>query len=254
MNNKTPINVYWTPNYVSDYEKTDWTFMYAKPETLLSDLLKYRNKSREGSGFFSCPAVGAKFQKTLIFKNSLSCSYYYKENEDGTLTVDPQTDAYINLINTRKKSMTIGPSIEFSFSNLFFSDQPLEVSFTPPYFHKPEYTKSGAVVPGGFDIGQWLRPYNFEVQFWDKEGNIEFKDGEPLFYLEFITNSPIVFQRFELTEKIRQYSRANIDYASLFGKRVPLLDRYKRFKDVGFKEKILTEIKNNLVDEEPYRF
>jgi len=40
----------------------------------------------------------------------------------------------------------------------------------------------------------------------------------------------------------------------LLGNFKPLASKYQKFKDVGFKEKILTEIKKNLIEEEPYKF
>jgi hypothetical protein len=54
-------------------------------------------------------------------------------------------------------------------------------------------------------------------------------------------------------EKLLSYKTANIEYSSFFGKKIPLIDRYKRFKEVGLREKILTEIKNNLIEEVPYK-
>ena len=64
----------------------------------------------------------------------------------------------------------------------------------------------------------------------------------------------IILKRFNITEKLFLYANANAASSSIFGLGDSLLKRYERFKNVGYREKILTEIKKNLVDEEPYKF
>lgn len=251
MNNKNPINVYWSPYYVP--ENADWSFIYPKPKTLLSDLLKNKNKELKENSFFSCPAVSPKFKKTLVFKNSISCSYEYDATQTPML-IQPKTENYIEANSVRDQAVSFGPTVVFSLHNIFFADEPLEVSLTAPFFHEPKYMKYGSIVPGAFDIGQWFRPINFEVQFWNNKGEFILEDEEPLFYLEFITKRPVILHRFNLTQKAYSYSQANINYSFSFGKMVPLLNRYSRFKEVGFREKILTEIKQNLINEESYKF
>lgn len=251
MNNKTPINVYWSPHYIS--EDIDWAFMYPKPETLLSDLLKDKNKNLSENSFFSCPAVFPKFKKTLVFKNSMSCSYNY-DTTNTPMIFEPITNNYIEANFIRDPATSFGPTVSFSLHNIFFSDESLEISLTSPFFHEPKYLKYGSIVPGSFDIGQWFRPISFEVQLWKNKGSFILEENEPLFYLEFITKRPILLHRFNLTQKAHAYSQSGKNYSRSFGKMIPLLNRYEKFQQVGFREKILTEIKQNLIEEEPYKF
>jgi len=92
------------------------------------------------------------------------------------------------------------------------------------------------------------------MQTWKKEGNIVFKENEPLIYAEFKTDRPIIFHRFVDNEKLMKYRNAVVGSKMLLGNFKPLASKYQKFKDVGFKEKILTEIKKNLIEEEPYKF
>lgn len=249
---KKPINVYWSPNYIPELG-ADWSFLYPKPETLLSDLLKNKYSNIDNFSFFSCPAVFSKFKKILVFKNSISCSYIYDtKSEPPTIIAKTQENIGANII--RPQALEFGRSIEFYISHMVFADEPLDVILTSPFFHEPKHTRYGSVIPGEFDVGQWFRPINFEVQPWKDSGEFVLEDGEPMFYLEFKTKQPILFHRFNMNEKLLSYSNANVQYSNLFGKKIPLVDRYERFKQVGLREKILTEIKKNLIDEESYKF
>ena len=243
--NKKPINVYWSPEY--DLNK-DWSFLYQKPVSLFSDLYKNKTKTKKDS-FFSCPALSNKFKKTLVFKNSLSSSYIY-----DLTTIKGTSDNYIGAVNDREPSVSNNPIIAFLMSYYFFSEESINVSLTSPYFHEPQYTKYGSIIPGEFDIGNWLRPYVFETQMWNEKGEFHLKEDEPIFYAEFKTDRPINLYRFNNTEKINRLADACINTTDMFGVGQSLFLRYNRFKKVGLREKVLTEIKNNLINEEPYKF
>ena len=70
----------------------------------------------------------------------------------------------------------------------------MPVYFTPPFFQKPGYTQDATILPGEFDVGNWFRPYNFEIQTWSNHGIITLKENEPIFYAEFKTDKKIKLQ------------------------------------------------------------
>ena len=249
---KKPINVYWSDIF-QPWSDTDWSFLYPKPKTLFSNLIQERNDPKDTGSFFLCPAVSTKFKKMLVFDFPIDASYNYGYDEVESKII-PTSRNYISASSVRKEALKERPSFEFDLSWLFFSDEDLSVYFTPPFFHNPEYLQYGTVVPGEFNIGSWFRPFKFEMQTWKKEGDIIFKENEPLFYAEFKTDRPIIFHRFVENEKLRKYRNAVVKHKMFVGSFKPLSDKYQKFKDVGYKEKILTEIKKNLVDEEPFRF
>lgn len=250
--NNDPINVYYAMPY-EENDVQDWSFLYPKPKTLFSELIKEREDPKDIDSFLVCPAVGSKFKKTLVFNNAINSSYEFGRHDNG-FYINPTSSQYIHSINLRKETLINKPTFEFSLKYLFFADNPVDVSFTSPYFHKPQYMQSGASIPGEFNIGTWFRPYNFEVQMWSDSGKFEIKENEPLFYAEFKTDRPIMLHRFNITKKIDQYKNSIILSAYIFGPFQPLAEKYKKFRQVGYREKILTEIKKNLIDEEPYIF
>lgn len=69
--NKNPINVYWSTETLGEPD-IDWTFLYPKPNTVFSELIKERQDVKDTESYFFCPAVSSKFKKTLIFKNSVN--------------------------------------------------------------------------------------------------------------------------------------------------------------------------------------
>ena len=250
--NKEPINVYYTNDH-GVLEVDDWEFLYPKPKTLFYELVKERKDTKDLRSFLHCPAVMPKFKKTLVFNNAIKSSYVYGRSGDG-FYMNPTSESYINSFNVRRETLTNKPTFQLSLSCLFFADTPLDVFFTGPYFHQPQYMKYGVCIPGEFDIGQWFRPFNFEFQTWSDSGEFHLEENEPLFYADFKTERPIFFHRFSMTPELHKYKLASVTSIKLFGPFQTLADKYEKFKQVGYREKILTEIKKNLIDEEPYRF
>jgi hypothetical protein len=245
------INVYWAADFIDKID--DWTMMYPKPKTLFSELMSKRINIGDKKSIFSCPAVSNKFKKTLVFKNTINCKYHF-DTTNNQMVINPMTDEFIHASFQRIPAISDGPFIEFGLGYIFFADQPLEIETSAPTFHEPRYTKYGTVVPGGFDIGQWFRSVNFEIQTWKNKGEVVLEDDEPLIYVNFKTDKKINLYRFNHSEKTIRYSRSNTTSHILFGPGQGLLSRYKRFNNAGLREKILTEIKDNLIDEEPYIF
>jgi hypothetical protein len=246
MSKKNEIVIYWSNATTKKNNDQDWTLLYPKPNTLFEDLFFKKNKKLDPANYFSCPAINKKIKNTIVFKSPMTCSYHYEENKEQ-LVVIPTTENYIGFRQERLPVINSGPIVLFSMQYILFCEEDLDVSFTAPYFHKTEYMKSGSTVPGEFNIGSWFRPYNLEVQMWSNKGDITFKEDEPLFYAEAKTNKKIILQQFEYTDKLHDYVMACVNSTTLFGKNKTLLSRYNRFNNTGLREKVLKEIKNNLV-------
>jgi hypothetical protein len=253
MKNNNPIVVYWSPYYPVNQMANDWSFLYPNPKTLFSELYKDKQKENIGRSFFTCPAFASKTKKMLVLRNATNSSHEYDFTNNQEY-LKPIGDLGIELRKLRQASVEFGSTLSYSLNYMFFAEESLEAYFTPPMFHEPKYTKYGTAIPGQFNIGNWFRPYNFEIQLWKEKGEVHLKENEPLFYVEFQTDRPVILKRFNITERLFVYSSANSGSASIFGLGESLSKRYKRFKDVGYREKILTEIKKNLIDEEPYKF
>ena len=246
-----PITIYYSEARSLNFGGGDQSFLYPKPKTLYSELLQNKTKSSGSSSFFACPATNIKYKNILVFKSAISCSYEFDYTDEfGTTSyLKNTTNNFLNAFKVRPAALTDGPTIEFALNYLLFSDEPITASFTAPFFHKPEYTRFGSIIPGEFDIGQWFRGYNLEVQMWNNKGEFHLKEDEPLFYVEIKTNRPIILKRFRATDYLLEIATLSPKTRDLFGEFEGLLKRYKRFKDVGLREKILMEIKQNLIED-----
>lgn len=251
---KKPITVYWAPDYPTEDIEEDWTLLYPKPTSLFNQLVKKKFTDTfnfnfvSSASFFSCPAINSKFKNTYVFSNEIDCSYEF-DFELSKPFIKPLTKNALSYSTQHSPSIKDGPLINFSISYILFADQPLEMFCSAPYFHKAGYTKYGSIIPGKYDIGQWFRPYFFEVQMWNKKGEFHLESGEPLFYCSFDTDQEIVFKRFRLDSTLRGYSSGLISGNGLFGRGQTLLSRYSRFGRVGMREKVLTEIQKNLIND-----
>jgi hypothetical protein len=229
-------------------EYPDWSFLYTNPVSVFSDHLKNKDKSSKNH-FFQCPATSLKIKKTLAFKSPMTFGYDYDFSGDSK-TLEPNSSTGIQMNVIRDKMLSNGPNFKLSMGYLMFADESLDVSFTSPFFHKATYMENCSAVPGNFNIGEWFRPYSLEVQSWSDKGSINFVEGEPMFYVEFKTNRPIIVKRYQQNQLLQKYADANMGSTQLFGPGQSLRSRYERFRSIGMREKVLTEINKNLIDED----
>lgn len=245
---KNPITVYVAEGAPSDDMKSDWSFLYPRPTNLFSDLSKERAIGLKTASFLSCPAFSDITKKTIQYTSPMDCSYMYDFSNQAMPVVLPKTKSHIPF-TTNPKSLDVANTIFFQLKYFMFADEPLEVLFTSPYFSQSKYTQYATIVPGRFDIGNWFRPYNFEVQPWSQKGTITIEKDEPLFYAQFQTDRDIEIKRFEMTDKLKELSVACMGTTALFGRGQSLVSRYRMFNRVGLRSKILTEIKKNIIEE-----
>lgn len=249
--NKEPLVIYWSPATYADDQVKDWELLYPQPKTLFSELLK--NKDRDGNAndsYFSCPAVNDFTKKILVINSPMSCSYTFDKFGPGKENIFIQADSgnAIEINVARESTLNTGPTLVFALQYIFFSEESVQATFSAPYFQKAKYMEHGATIPGRFDIGQWFRPYHFEVQMWNNNGKFEIVEDEPLFYVHFETDRPIILKRFMYDKKLHDAAVACVDSTNLFGRGLTLLSRYHKFSNTGLRNKVLKMIKNNLID------
>jgi hypothetical protein len=61
-------------------------------------------------------------------------------------------------------------------------------------------------------------------------------------------------KKFNLTEELDSYIQSSVNTTNIFGRGQTLLKRYERFKNVGMKEKIITAIKKNIIEDSDFVF
>ena len=135
---------------------------------------------------------------------------------------------------------------------VFFSDTPVKMKVTAPYFHKTNYQKDATFVSGIFDIGKWFRPVQAEIITWQTSGEILFKNDEPLCYVEFLTDKKINLAEFNTSDALLAMSSNLVTspYQKPENFQGSLESRYNGFVESDYGSLILNEIKANLVSKD----
>jgi hypothetical protein len=247
---KDPLIVYWAPltSPESDFYG-EWNMMYPEPNLLMHELMEKRNRDeRNNRGFLQCPAATGRFKHTYVFRTGMGSEvdFDFTNPYDPKLEITGKTSVGFKI--ERPSAFTEGGSISFNQGYLFFAEEPTIGVFSPPMMHEPGYTKYGTLIPGSFDISQWFRPMNVEIQTWKTKGKIVIEENEPLFYFEVLTDREVILKRFRCNKNLVKYADACAQAPAYYGKHLPLTKRYEKFKQSKMNSIVLNEIKNNLVD------
>jgi hypothetical protein len=244
------ITVYWAPAVSQDEEyHRELNMLYADPENMFSYLVSKRSKFDQTISMLTCPAFKEKMKKTFVFKNAIESYYSYKTDDIGGVEFTVLKQFSPPISRQRVPGLDFGPTVVIETPYIFFSDSDLEANFSQPTFHPAGYTQYGSIIPGRFNIGSWFRPFSFEIQMWSNSGDLIVKEDEPIFYIEFLTDKKIKLVRFKYTKKLATYAQHCVDAPAIFGPNLPLINRYRKFKESRMSDMILKEIKENIVGE-----
>jgi hypothetical protein len=243
---KKQIVVYWAPAFKASDNSVNWSLLYSEPSSLFVDLNKNRRKETKAEdNFLSCPASSSRFRNTYMFKNTVESSYKF-DGPTGQTEVLGDKGIFASII--RPPSIKDNILIKLSLNWIFFTEEEsLSIHLNPPYFSGATHLQYGALCPGGFDIGKWFRVTSTEINLWEGVNEFKLKEDEPIFYAEFISDSPIVLKKFVLTDELLDLAYSSRVSTSHMGKWLPLSARYKQFKRSRHKELILKKIKENLI-------
>jgi hypothetical protein len=250
---KDPIIVYWAPNSIAVDEESpgNWNLLYQDPVHLFKHWTEFeiKSKDKDQASFIKCPAFKNLTTNLYAWNWPIDSSYKYNSNsgEVNQIEIEALTEQFMSCYPPRNQTMTVGPSIEFSYRLHMFSEEPVEVMLTGPYLQQAEYQKYGFLTSGQFDVGQWFRTLNVEIQLYGNKGELHLKKDEPIFYVNFLTDRKIILKRFELTKEIDTYARKCITAKNVFGYRMPLSDSYNIFNKSRTKDILLKKIKENLI-------
>lgn len=245
MQNEKEINVYWWP------AEKNWNLLYNDPINLQEFLYKMKNKNKNKNSnarsMFECPAFSDKTKKTFFFTSPMSVEYEYDFTDPENSYIIPKNPLmpYLETKILRPPTINKQPLFQLSLFYCFFSEESLTASVTPPFLHNSNFTKQGIPPTGSYDIGNWLRAYPLEIMLWNEAGTFKLEKDEPLFYIEFLTDRPIKFQRVETTEKLIDYMTQCVVAPATIESRVPLITRYETFKKTRMKDLVMKEIKEN---------
>jgi len=234
--------VYWSPWYPSDLY-SPLHLLYDEPTPLLQEIKQNQNKTNQTENWLQCHAFLNTVKNTYILKFPSSVTFGLHK-DFGIINV-VQNDPNVQFVYN--KLPTINGAFTFSILNnwLFWCDEPLEISSMPAYLHKPVF--DGYYVPGSFNINSWFRPLEAAIQLHKGIEIVSIKRNDPLAYVKFNTDKPVILQRFNMTKELIEMSQACIKYKRHDPNR-GLSFLYSRFNKSGMNKIISKEIQNNLVD------
>ena len=266
------VKVYWAPVHFNiAAPPKDWNMYYYDPKNLLSSLNNNRRKVSKNSivpklkvndvfstkslmdpqmsNFFSCPAFTNFAKNVYALENPITTSLVIDENK----TIKYKSEDYIKSWIAHPESVKGQTLFVYDLQWVFFTEEDdLMMKLTSPYFSNSEHMRYGSVVPGQFNIGKWFRNIGLEYNLWNNVNEFTVKKGEDLAYVEFLTDKKVELVRFKLNLDLKTYLESTSS-SSGWEKKIPLAERYARFKRTRMKELIMKEIKNNIVDNEYFK-
>ena len=114
--------------------------------------------------------------------------------------------------------------------------------------HNTEMSKTAYYVPGQYDISSWFIPVEGAFQLFPGKNTFTSKENEPLIYVNFLTDEKINLQKFYLTPSLIEHS-ISCTHLKHYKKFTALNSLYKTFHKSKLRNRVLTEIKQNLLED-----
>ncbi len=249
---KEPIIVYWAPEAILENEHQQVMLDIAL-RPVMADIQKRRNKifthglgNREdphSNGYHLCTALHELTKNMFYIKAPFSVNIEF--DDLGKIKKD---QSYSGWFYNRASSLKNSNSADFDLCYMLFCEEPLEVSFTPPYLHQTSQPEYGYVSAVKWDISKWFRPFVLIYQLWEGKKNIYFEKDEPLAYLTFNTDRKIIFKEYKLNQTIINIANTCLRHKTIIPLE-PMQKLYDRFVFTGIKKRLISEIKKNLIED-----
>jgi len=238
MNEKT-TNIYWSPCVVNNKD-LNWEILYPSPTSLYDSYVT--KKTTNKPNMFSCPAFSQFAKNVFIFKNPMDANFIIDDNSIYTKKTN-----YVSASMKHQNSIEDCSMVEYGLSWLFFAeDDDVDITVTSPFFDCPKHLSMCNLVPGKFSISNWFRSVNTEFILKPGVKTLEIEENEPIMSVMFNTNKRVNLVRFEMNDKLLSCA-ATCSRSSEWESWVPLLSRYKRFKESQMRKIVLKHIKENLI-------
>lgn len=235
--------VYWSPWYPS----TDFAslhLLYDEPKSVLSSIKYKQNKTNKHDNWFQCHAFLNTVKNSFVLESPFEVTF----GLHSTLGIMQLPESDLETIKfVTKKEATVENAFTFSILNnwIFWSDEPLEMVAMPAYLHPQVF--NGHFVPGTFNINSWFRPVEAAIQLNENVNFVSIKKGDPIAYVKFNTEKPVILKRFHFDQDLMNLSQACIDYKK-YQKSSSLTSLYSRFNKNGLQKAISKSIKKNIME------
>jgi hypothetical protein len=236
------ITVYWAHNGSAE-NRHKLSMLLDPPQHLWKTMPPFPKSNHKSDNYRACKSAQEFFKNTYVMNSPLTCTLNLSGPINNPNIVSFPPSSHI----TRVSSMENSYALDMDFSWFLFADAPLEMRITPPFLHKTAIMQGGYLTSGSFDIGRWFRHLNLSFHLWPGHNQLEFVKGEPIMYMDFVTNKKIVLRQYEAIPEIRNMALQVVDY-KLWDENRPLNYLYDRFVKSKRDVVLLKMIKENLID------
>jgi len=190
-----------------------------------------------------CPSWREYYANTFVVRAPIDFTLY--SDGQGNMGINTELDepwrsrAFQHL--TKNLHQLLLPDV-------FFSDKPMKIEQIRPVLVGSEVHNHIEMIQGSFDIGRWFRAMAFGFRVKENEQTvIQINRNEPLYFIRFITDKPVVLKRFNMTPKLldilENVFMVKNSQATFYTK---MENYYRLFEERRLRKTILSEIKNNL--------
>lgn len=233
------IDVYWSPWSLIDRQYSI-NMTWGKPKPVLATLPPEIKNNKEGS-YRACRASQELFKNSYVINHAFSINARIN-GEYPTAAIEGVDSS---IFSVRSPAFKGCHSIDYDYAWIFFSEESLKITQTPPYLHNTEASKYGYIVSGSFDISKWFRPLTPTYNLWEGVNELSFKKDEPMMYVHFDTDKKIKLKQFRITEDILNIGRSCMGYKNISPFET-FDSMYKQFVESGNKDMLLRLIKGEL--------
>jgi len=254
-NKKDPIVIYYGFHSTlrNQYEAT---LLNLSPKSLMQYILKQRSiinntlhreprSDISSPGYHVCPALHDLADNIYIVNSPFDIDIKFHDNN----FIDRSYGNAGYCLSDRFGSFSDSMSADFVYELLMFSEEELEISITPPYMHNTLLSNYGFTSAAKLNIGKWFRPIPIIFHSWPGVKELKVKKDEPFIYINIENNEnrKIIFKEFIETEELKKIVHNIATHKDLIQGFQPLKALYEIFSKSSMKNRILKEIKANLV-------
>lgn len=252
MREKDTITIYWSPaSFLTSH--SSWQIMYSKPKPVLTEL--HRNKV-PGAYMTQCPATKSLMTNLFSFHAAVDDEFDIPEKH---FHVEPTLETRDDIImdvqsvagmyHERPTSLEGYIDVIYGMSWLFFADEPVVARMTAPYFPVHTPMEGALLAPGEFDIGRWYRSFNLDYHIPKTTRHFSLKKGDPLFFMEVMTDKKVVFKRYMMDQELMNITREMVDAPKRYGAHKSLEFRYDSAEAAMIPEIVLDRIRKNVIED-----
>jgi hypothetical protein len=226
------------------------SMLYMQPESLQTN---FQREKIPGSPMPQCPATRNIFDNVFVVKSAIDDEFSLPnlpfDYEQQSLEIGKmQTQSRVGMTHHRPTSIPNHINAMYDLGWILFASEPVKARFTAPWFPASSPIHNARLSPGEFDIGRWYRPFNLDFHIPFESRMFSVKKGDPLFYVELMTDKKVEFKRYMLSDRLAALMQETARSPQLYGQHKKLEERYSQFESTLMPEMVLAEIKKNLIE------